>query len=642
MVVYHDKRALWEKGMKQAEEWYQAHKNFIEKAVFPVVLLVYPLLFINQGIEVSDTTYSLANFQYFSTTRGTWMVATFLANAVGNLLQHLPGGQLLLGMYFYTALLQGILALMVYFALYRKMQPVLVWFGEMIALGLCWCPSVILYNYLTYFLMTAGILFLYGGICLCGEAEAPEETAQRQKKRQHFCYVAAGVCLGANIAVRMPNMVQAAYILGLWYSVALRCYRKNQKLSDKKGQQAKENRKNAWKQGFQDTLWCMLGYGIGFGIPLLFICMKYGITAYPDMVNTMFAMTEKAADYKPASMLLGMFGDYFRGIQYLAVAIVCMVVGYGFLRLAEWLFPEKPMLQKAARAGYTIALLVLFRFYWGRGVFSFRYYDYTSIYYLSVFFLLGAWLMVGYTLFTGKLAVQEKTLAVLVGLQMLLTPLGSNNALYPIINSMFLVIPFTLQGFGRLLRHEKVSYAWKTFPALLIVLLAVQSVGFHGSFAFQDGVWGEQRDTTIRMPEKVQGVYTNRNNGFLLQELAEYAKEAGLAGQKAIFYGEIPGLGYLLDMPSALGTFWPDLDSYRMTEYERDMEAIRENPPVIILSAQAAAYLSEDADGMNFLEADAEALEEDEKLQILGEFMTQHDYAEMFCNAGYAVYLPKK
>ena len=250
--------------------------------------------------------------------------------------------------------------------------------------------------------------------------------------------------------------------------------------------------------------------------------------------------------------------------------------------------------------------------------------------------------MVGYTLFTGKLTVQEKTLAVLVGLQMLLTPLGSNNALYPIINSMFLVIPFTLQGFGRILRHEKVSYAWKAFPVLLIVLLAVQSVGFHGSFAFQDGVWGEQRDTTIRLPEKVQGVYTNRNNGLLLQELAEYAKEAGLAGQKAIFYGEIPGLGYLLDMPSALGTFWPDLDSYRMTEYERDMEAIRENPPVIILSAQAAAYLSEDADGMNFLEADAEALEEDEKLQILGEFMTQHDYAETFCNAGYAVYLPKK
>ena len=628
--------------MKQAKEWYQEHKNFIEKIVFPVLLLVYPLLFINQGIDVSDTTYSLANFQYFSTTKGTWMVATFLANAVGNLLQHLPGGQLLLGMYFYTALLQGILALMVYFALYPKMQPVLVWFGEMVALGLCWCPSVILYNYLTYFLMTAGILLLYGGIRLYGELEIAGETAQNQKKKQHFYYVVAGICLGANIAVRMPNAVQAAYILGLWYSVALHCCRKNRKLSDKKGQQAKENRKNAWKQGFQDTLWCMLGYGIGFGVPLLIICMKYGITAYPDMVNTMFAMTEKATDYKPTSMLTGMFGDYFQGLRYLAVAVVCMVAGYVLLRLTERLFPGKTVLRKAARAGYTVILLVLFRFYWGRGVFSFRYYDYTSIYYLSVFFLLGAWLMVGYTLFTGKSSEQEKTLAVFVGLQMLLTPLGSNNALYPIINSMFLVIPFTLQGFGRLLRNGRVSYAWKAFPVLLILLLTVQSVGFHGNFAFQDGVWGEQRDTTIKMPEKVQGVYTNRNNGLLLQELAEYAKESGLARQEAIFYGEVPGLGYLLDMPAALSTFWPDLDSYRMTEYERDMEAIRENPPVIILSAQAAAYLSEDADGMNFLEADAEALEEDEKLQILGEFMKQHSYAETFCNAGYAVYLPEK
>ena len=33
--------------------------------VFPLILLIYPLLWANQGIDVSDPTYSLTNFRFF-------------------------------------------------------------------------------------------------------------------------------------------------------------------------------------------------------------------------------------------------------------------------------------------------------------------------------------------------------------------------------------------------------------------------------------------------------------------------------------------------------------------------------------------------------------------------------------------------
>ena len=56
----------------------------IEKLLFPAVLLIYPLIKINQGMDVADSTYSLANFQYFGQMDGTWMVATFLANVAGS------------------------------------------------------------------------------------------------------------------------------------------------------------------------------------------------------------------------------------------------------------------------------------------------------------------------------------------------------------------------------------------------------------------------------------------------------------------------------------------------------------------------------------------------------------------------------
>ena len=158
------------------------------------------------------------------------------------------------------------------------------------------------------------------------------------------------------------------------------------------------------------------------------------------------------------------------------------------------------------------------------------------------------------------------------------------------------------------------------------------------TFAFQDGIHGESRDVTLTVPSKAAGIYTNRDNAAWLEELAEYAESANLTGREVILYGEIPGLGYLLDMPSALSTFWPDLDSYVMAEYERDMAQLT-TPPVIIVASPIAAYLSEDADGMNWFGTDRDKLEADEKLQILNGYMTEHSYYEVFGNGRYVVYV---
>lgn len=596
--------------MKNVVTVYQKYQNFIERIVFPIVLLLYPLLGIRQGIDVADTTYSLANFQYFGSMDGTWMVATFLANVLGSLLMHLPYGDTLLGMYCYTALLQSVTALMVYEAFRRgdrsagRMPAPLVFAGEFLALGLCWCPSTILYNYLTYLLMAAGILLLYRGIL----------------KEDWRCYIAAGVCLGANVAVRMPNVVQAACIVALWYGTAV-CGR-------------------TCRQAVRDTLWCMAGYAVGFGIPLAAICVKYGIGAYPAMVQTMFAMTEKATDYKPTAMLTGMLGDYATGLYWMIFAVICMVGGLVLFTLLRKLFPGKKGATILGGAVYTAVLLVLLRFYWGRGVFHFLYYDFGSIYYPAVLFLLVAIYMAVYCLCRKGVRPEQKILAVLVLVQILVTPLGGNNQLYPIINNLFIAAPFVLW-----VAYDRLAGDWKLTAGLpfclLVVFLLVQSVGFHLNFSFQDGRNGEARDTVLTEPVKAAGIYTNQDNAAWLAELAEYVRQEQLTGREVILYGEVPGLGYLLDMPPALSTFWPDLDSYRMVEYERDM-VLLEEPPVVIVSSAVAAYLNEDADGMNWFGVDREKLDQDEKLQLLEAYMQAHFYQEGFGNACYAVYVTEE
>lgn len=629
--------------MKQIAKIYGRYQKYIENFIFPLILLIYPLLKINQGIDVSDTTYSLANFQYFGSMEGTWMVATFLANAVGSLLMHLPWGNTLLGMYFYTALLQSVIALAAYLGLRKKLPAPVLFLGEFMALSLCWCPSTILYNYLTYLLMTAGVLLLFCGVL------------QQTETKALWLYLAAGICLGANVAVRMPNMVQMAFIVVVWYGAALMCHRQNVLLTAKDGGQEavlqrRANRQTAWKLAVSDTLWCILGYVLGFGIPLIAICIKYGIDAYPAMVRTMFAMTEKAVDYKPVSMVTGMFGDYFTGLYWLLFAGICIAAGWLLMKVQKALFPENGVIRSLCRLVYVVILMVLLRFYWGRGMFSFRYYEYSSMYYPTVLLLLMAIVAAVYCLLRRQVCTEQKIFAMIVLVQIFVTPLGSNNNLYPIINNLFLVIPFLLWVAcdWSLTDREQITFGfvWKAPLAMLILFVLVQSIGFHQNFVFRDGIQGERRTMCITSPAKAANVHTGQDNGELLQELAVFVEEEKLTGRNLITYGELPGLGYLLDMPSALSTFWPDLDSYRMVEYERDMAQIEMNmkegndeTPVIILTSPVAAYLSEDADGMNWFGVDREAMDQDEKLQILDGFMEQYGYGEVFCNARYAVYV---
>jgi hypothetical protein len=310
--------------------------------------------------------------------------------------------------------------------------------------------------------------------------------------------------------------------------------------------------------------------------------------------------------------------------------------------MREKFFSTKRVATLLCRLAYVAILLVLLRFYWGRGVFSFRYYEYSSIYYPAVLLLLAGILMAVVCLFQKKARTEQKVLAMIVLVQIFVTPLGSNNALYPIINNLFLVLPFMLW----MAYSVKSSFVWQAPFAVLVAFVCVQSVGFHMNFIFQDGVQGEKRTVCVDTPVKAAHVYTAEENGAMLEELAAFADTEGLTGRAILTYGDLPGLGYLLDMPPALSTFWCDLDSYRMVEYEQDMAKLEnaiaqdgvDAAPVIILSSPTAAYLSEDADAMNWFDVDRETLAADEKLQILGVFMTKYEYQEQFANGRYAVY----
>lgn len=648
--------------------------------LYPILLMAYPLIRVTQGLSIIDTTYSPGNYIFHDSMSGTWIVATYLANSLGHLLTKLPFGSTLLGLNIYTSFLAGIIAVATYLVLSKDLGIHLTFLGEIMALGLCWCPTTILYNYLTYFLMNAGVLLLYAALRGRGRKEAFRLGKISIYRSELLCLL-AGAALGSNVITRFPNVAEAAFILVVWYVSFID--------------------REPVSEAVRKTVFCMLGYLAGFGVCFGALCRRFGAEAYTDMIKALFAMTDKAADYKPASMILAMLEDYLYAkwwiLAWMAAAASGIVI-WCVLSFAGKLFNLQKREKSAGvsipdiitLAGMILSFALCIRLCYGRGMFSFRYYEYGSVYFWVVILLFASTFCCIGMLFFKKLIGKQpgkqksetdraqmlterrgKILALSVLLIIYITCIGSNNGLYPIMNNMFIVAPFMIRisvdmicGFARKIKNgADVSggrfgngagiFLSGGFTVLLFALCAgtfIQSIGFHSKFAFGDGVDGEPREAMISGYERADHIHTGSFNAATLQGLMDFISSDRKGNDALITYGDIPGMGYMLDMPSAVSTFWPDLDSYNYYEWERDMDVLengsgdipawkdREAKPYVIVTLPVAAYIEKDKTAMEYFGVDAEEFGEDLKLNDLAAFVGTHGYTQVYSNDAYVVY----
>ena len=222
------------------------------------------------------------------------------------------------------------------------------------------------------------------------------------------------------------------------------------------------------------------------------------------------------------------------------------------------------------------------------------------------------------------------------------TPLGSNNHLYPNMNNMFLVFPFALtvcisliksmlQYDGWVFERKEKEYVISVFPvrtmlSVFLIVMSFQCLMFGAVFTFRDGMSGQKRDTKIENNAILKGMVTNNELAVAVEELTAYVEEEGFADRELILYGQIPAISYILDMPSAISTTWADLRSYSYVTMVNDMKILKgdmelkgRKAPLVILGEEPA-------------EADA-------KWKLITDFMNQYKYKQAFENARFTVYL---
>ena len=118
-------------------------------------------------------------------------------------------------------------------------------------------------------------------------------------------------------------------------------------------------------------------------------------------------------------------------------------------------------------------------------------------------------------------------------------------------------------------------------------------------------------------------MYTTEENGKSLQELVQFIEEKELQKKEVVLYGDCPGLSFILDMPFAIGTAWPDLGSYNYETFVSDLEEL-DNAPVVIIR-----NIVGDEQG-------------DRKKTYLMNFMNSHGYVDVYYNGTYDVYVTQK
>lgn len=599
--------------------------------IFLAVLAVYPMRNIWLGLEMMDGGYSAGNYLFLDRVNPMWLFSTYLANVTGKFFTGLPGGQTLIGLRFYGALIVSAMAVLAYlfFTKAVRMQSFPVLIGELLALSLCWCPTTVLYHYMTYFFFNVGIMVLYLGLV---------------KERRLLLFL-AGMLLGMNVLVRFPNLTEAALICSLWYYGFLQ-------------------RKRV-KDVLQETGVCLLGYLAGIGILLASIAAKYGIQEYIVGIGRLLEMPSEASDYSAVSMVFTVLLDYKFSAKWLLHMILLVAVGCFvsavIYRAADRFYPadkgrmthEKGSARYVELIGKTLFLgciLALFRWWHAIGVFNVKYYTYESMFqWVAVFLLLTIFTGI-YVLFSKKCTRNEKLLASMVLILIGVTPLGSNNHLYPNINNMFLVFPFSILFFRRFLKNAwenreirigKAGHRVSLFPAgamlgAFLAATAMQCLLFGAVFTFKDGMYGEKRDTRIENHAVLKGIVTNASLAEAVEGLTEYVETENLSDKSVILYGWIPGVSYVLNMPAAISTTWPDLASYNYVVMAEDMERLRESGerPLIILGTWPEQWIR------------GEALTEDEierfmlngKWEMLYGYMLEQGYEKVYGNDMFTVY----
>ncbi len=391
----------------------------------------------------------------------------------------------------------------------------------------------------------------------------------------------------------------------------------------------------------------------------------------------MFAMTENAADYKAASMIMGLAGDYLENLYWVIRIGIIVLGGLALFFVGGKL--EKMLCGVAGgkcagifhvgiRVFWAAVCVAMLVWLYGRNFCSLLFYSYDPVRRPCILFLMLTMLIGVIRIFHKDSPKEEKLLSGMLILVILLTSIGSNNRTFPSWNNLFVAAPYTFWQCWRFVSGgKKLSLTGRRagcggegapgiqgifFPvkAVLLTFLGLcmfQAVGFGAVYVFAESTGVQNAVAYVENNKILKNIKMPAERAAWLTELTAFVEQEGLYGREVILYGRIPGLSYYLQMPSAFNP-WSDLVSYSLETMEKDMRELEKEmaerggmKPVILLEityALCAEGNTGTLEEMGMTEEKREEVQNDGKWKLIVDFMEKYGYKQVFCNEKFAVY----
>ena len=566
----------------------------ISEIIFIGLIIIMAFCKVNKGLDITDSAYSLSNFINAHKLDSMWYFSTFYANLLGRFFTFLPMGKTMLGINIYTGLVKLLMAVVAYLFFTREVKASreLTFLGVIVSVALCWCPTTILYNYLTYFFFFLGCMFLYKG-------------AVRDSRRY---LILAGAALGSNFFVRLPNICEVALIAAFWvYEIA-----KKEKFFDV----------------FRNTLLCMLGFGAGLIPGFLFVGVTRGYEQYVKGIKDLFGMTGESQSYSPVEMVLSVVRHYIEAWKWTEIACFALIVALlAFLVLPAKLNWLRYVLATISTLGFGVLL-------YKKGLFDLNFHWFGPVYKFGCVLLSIAIVWLLFILVFKKSTPEDRLLAAISLIVIAITPLGSNNDIYSNLNNLFFVLPATLYLVVRFKDTNEYFNGLRYCYFLLVLAFSALSIKFGATYVFRDGL-DAPMDTYVTNNERMKGMKTTADNAKMLTELSEFWSDNELSDGKVLLFGDVCGLGFYLDTDVAISTAWPNLPSFTVQKFRNEIANLEGFVDQKGASLPAVVIQNESGDGMKMVNVD-------KKQEILNDFLDKYDYSVAYSNSVLKVYLPSE
>jgi len=561
----------------------------------PVILLIalivlYPLLFIWQGLDFTDMGYWLTGYQQFlespeSINEG---LLNWLTYAIGFIVETVAGKYVgVIAFKFAFVLVTWICVVLVYYVLRdcfkeKSKETILLTIAVTLLYVTKATENWIGYNNLTALLYLCGASLLYFGLVRSSRA----------------LIFAAAFILSASIFVRFPNLLGAGLIAGIGLFALV------------------EN--TGWKVAAVNFLIFAGGFLVGF-LALLFVIQLAGHLEYYERgLMAIFNIASDIDSHHSGSRLMALFfKDHIRAFFYGGLAIIAGIILAAAIRnfssLVKWV--------SIILVAILSSKLLIISDMWKWTITGICYY----VLLISIYCFY-------------RTSPRKFLLSCLAFLILLIAPLGSSNGMRNSVYGMWLALPLALffaMNFKEYFKLNSVVQMMDSeFLARMgVVSLTVLSVLSAYNYTYRDS----DRRTTMKHTinhQLLRGVLTTSTRAQVVNELM--GKVISLVNKQDVLlaYNEIPLLHYLTHTKPWLNNPWPMLYSPlkidRLIKYN---ELNRRLPSIVIRATGNTSSRDWPSGDRTFGNQDRE----NESRDLFNHFIQRHDYKSVWENSYFQI-----